>query len=388
MPRATWTKITLSAMLLLSLIGNALPVSASLQRDLVVPPTWDIVSENFESGTLSTWSKSGENNLAVASGGRNGSIGLRVTAIASAAYLYQSHVTKSPEGYLTFWFNPNNVALPEPSPNYWPPGTSLGVADVRSSASDWWPPLIGFYLRKPPGQGYKGFIAWPKASGYFYDDENGQFDLANGWQKITLGYHVNAWVAVWVNDVLVQQYTADVVDDDPYGDVIELGKINSNSSSTPSGSIYLDDIVYQVPRFNDLWVDAAHGNDANAGLSSATAYRTMQRAADFAGPGTTVHILPGVYRESVWPAQDGSAAEGVTYRAENGPGTVDHSRIGVISSVDVDAVSGQHDRPTTERQSDEPLLHRSLGVELECAAAFHHAIGWQRQCHRALAVGA
>jgi hypothetical protein len=323
MTRIGWSRIALCVMLIVSLIGSVLPISAAPQADLIIPATWDIVSENFESGTLTPWSKTGESNLALTSGvGRNGSIGLRVTATSSAAYLYQSHVTKAPEGYLTFWFNPNNVALPEPSPNYWPPGTSLNVTEIRSSASDWWPPLIGFYLRQPTGQGYKGYIAWPKASGYFRDYENGQFDLANGWQKITLGYHVDAWVAVWVNDVLVHHYTADVVHDDPYGDVIELGKVNDNSGSTPSGSIYLDDIVYQVPRFNDLWVDAVQGNDANDGLSSVTAYRTIQRAADFAGPGTIVHLLPGVYRESVWPAQDGTSSERVTYRAENGPDTV------------------------------------------------------------------
>jgi hypothetical protein len=323
MTRTAWLKTALCSMMILSLIGSTLPVSAFPQADLVIPLTWDIVSENFESGTLTPWSKTGESYLAATSGvGRNGSIGLRVSASTSAAYIQQSHVTKSPEGYLTFWLNPNNVALPEPLPNHWPPGTSLDVAEIRSSASDWWPPLIGFYLRKPTGQGYKGYIAWPKASGYFRDYETGQFDLANGWQKITLGYHIDSWVAVWVNDVLVQHYTTDVVHDDPYGDVIDLGKVNENSGSTPSGSIYLDDIVYQVPRFDDLWVDAEQGNDANDGLTSTTAYRTIQRAADFAGPGTTVHILPGVYRETVWPAQNGSATERVIYQAENGPGTV------------------------------------------------------------------
>ena len=81
----------------------------------------------------------------------------------------------------------------------------------------------------PPGQGHKGFIAWPKSSGYFYDYQNGQFDLANDWQRITLGYRIDAWAAVWVNDTLVRHYTADVAHDDPSGDVIELGKVNENS---------------------------------------------------------------------------------------------------------------------------------------------------------------
>jgi hypothetical protein len=70
-----------------------------------------------------------------------------------------------------------------------------------------------------------------------------------------------------------------------------------------------------------LWVDAVDGDDGGHGLTRATAFRTIQKAADLAGPGATVHILPGVYRETVWPAMGGSAAEVVLYIAEDGPGT-------------------------------------------------------------------
>lgn len=180
--------------------------------------------------------------------------------------------------------------------------------------------MVEFYLRKPPGQGYKGYIAWPKTGGYFYDWQSGSFDLVNGWQKITLGYRINSWVAVWVNDVLVRYYT-DVAHDDPSGDVIELGKVRQ-TSSTPSGTLLLDDVAFQVPRVDDLWVDAVNGNDANNGLTPATAFKTIQKAASLAGPGTTVHILPGIYRETVYPALSGSTTEPAVYRAENGPGTV------------------------------------------------------------------
>ena len=68
-------------------------------------------------------------------------------------------------------------------------------------------------------------------------------------------------------------------------------------------------------------MDAINGSEENDGLTPATAFRTIQRAADLAGPGTTVHILPGIYRETVYPALSGSAAEPAVYRAENGPGT-------------------------------------------------------------------
>jgi hypothetical protein len=97
----------------------------------------------------------------------------------------------------------------------------------------------------------------------------------------------------------------------------------------PGGDIIADnsenrslDAALQAPSVDDLWVDAARGNDANVGRTSAAAFRTIQKAADTAGPGTTVHILPGIYREAVQPALSGSQGQPVVYRAENGPGTV------------------------------------------------------------------
>lgn len=305
----------------LALLATSLPPSGGYAVP-TIPPVWDIVADDFESGSLAAWSTVGASNLRLVAGsGRNGSAGLAVTAVQNEAYIYQSRVGYAVEGYLTFWLNPNGVSLPEPSPNYWPPGTSWSVARVRSSASDWWPPLVEFFLRKPPGQGYKGYIAWPKAGGYFYDWQSGSFDLVNGWQKITLGYRIDSWVAVWVNDVLMRYNDTDVAHEDPSGDVIEFGKVRQ-TSTTPSGTLLLDDVAFQVPRVDDLWVDAVNGNDANDGRTASTAFKTIQKAASLAGPGTTVHILPGVYRETVYPALSGSAAEPVVYRAENGPGTV------------------------------------------------------------------
>jgi hypothetical protein len=71
----------------------------------------------------------------------------------------------------------------------------------------------------------------------------------------------------------------------------------------------------------DLWVDAIHGDDGNDGLTPTTAFRTIQKAADLAGSGTTVHILPGVYRESVYPAASGTPSGRILYLAEGDPGT-------------------------------------------------------------------
>ncbi len=102
----------------------------------------------------------------------------------------------------------------------------------------------------------------------------------------------------------------------------------------------------------ELWVDANGGHDGNDGLSPATALRTIQEAATRAQPGITVRIMPGVYRETVRPPRDGTAAAPIAYLAEAGPGTVfvrgsepssslvwhqlshDHDPIGLPDTVD------------------------------------------------------
>jgi hypothetical protein len=79
--------------------------------------------------------------------------------------------------------------------------------------------------------------------------------------------------------------------------------------------------MWDIASADDLWVDSVHGDDTNDGLTAATAFRTIQKAANLAEPGTTVHVLPGVYRETVWPVSSGNATEPIIYTAEDGPGT-------------------------------------------------------------------
>ncbi len=299
------------------LLGVVLSPSASAQT--LIPPVWDIVADDFEGGDLSAWTLGGtETASLLPGGGYGGSTGLSISVGQDQNTIEQSRFAKAEEGYLTFWFNPNHVSIPDPF-TYWLPGTSLYVAGIVSSES-WWPPLVTLYVRHETGVGYKGFLAWPNGASNHYDTAN-QFDIAPGWQKISLGYRIDEWVAVWIDGQLVR--IGDPGDNlDTYGDVIYLGKANENSEITPSGALLFDNAAFQIPRLTHLWVDADHGSDDNDGLTSATAFRTIQKAADKAGPGVTVHILPGVYRETVWPALNGTAAEPIRYRAENGPGTV------------------------------------------------------------------
>ena len=315
-----FARTIISACLILGALCNAhitlLPFS--VHADPIIPPVWDIVRESFEDGTLDSWQQTIPENLHLAPGvGRNGSAGFSVTLDSDASYLYQTNVARAEIGYLTFWFNPNGALIPDQGTS-WVPGRSISIANVTGPS--WWPPLVALYARHPTGSGYKAFLAWPTESGRHYDYESGEFNLVDGWQKITLGYELDAWVAVWLNDELIR-FSADVSHNEPYGGIVEIGKTNPTDSITPTGELLFDDVAFQVPRIEDLWVDALSGDDGNDGLTITTAFLSVQNAADIAGPGTIVHILPGVYRESVWPALNGSQRESVLYIAEDGLGT-------------------------------------------------------------------
>ena len=70
-----------------------------------------------------------------------------------------------------------------------------------------------------------------------------------------------------------------------------------------------------------LYVDGTNGNDAQSGLTLASAWRTIQHAAAVVNPGDTVLIQPGVYFEQVLLTRTGTAVQPITFRA-TGPGTI------------------------------------------------------------------
>lgn len=283
-----------------------------------IPPSWDIVTEDFEIGNLDAWTITSAIDINLDPGaGLDGSTALSVSVSQHSSYLRQNPVHNSEEGYLNFLFNPNGLSIPDD--NYsWIPGKSVRIAGVRGS--DGWEDLVSLYIHNPDGQGYKAYLKWRAPGGNIFDTGEGEFGLSDSWQKITIGFRMDEWVAVWVDDDLVRQISG-VSHEQTKADIIDIGKINSNPYITPSGSLLIDDVVYQVPRIDELWVDAANGDDSNDGLTPSAALRTIQKSADLAGPGTTVRILPGVYRETVRPDLSGSLDEPVHYFAENGPGT-------------------------------------------------------------------
>jgi parallel beta-helix repeat protein len=66
----------------------------------------------------------------------------------------------------------------------------------------------------------------------------------------------------------------------------------------------------------DLYVKPS-GNDRSNGLSAASAFKTIQRAADRSFPGDTVIVMDGLYRESVYIKRSGTPQAWIKFRARN-----------------------------------------------------------------------
>ncbi|MWV46820.1 DUF1565 domain-containing protein [Paenibacillus sp. HJL G12] len=93
---------------------------------------------------------------------------------------------------------------------------------------------------------------------------------------------------------------------------------------------------------------AANGSDSNAGTSSAP-WKTLQHAADAAGPGSTVYVRGGVYNEKLKITKSGSAAQGpitfTNYNSEqaviDGTGLSVSGTEGIIDITDANYITVQ-----------------------------------------------
>lgn len=80
----------------------------------------------------------------------------------------------------------------------------------------------------------------------------------------------------------------------------------SSTTAVPSATTTTAASLY------NLYVSSSTGSDTAAGTATAP-LRTIQRAAKLVKPGTTVHVAPGVYAESVTSSISGTAAARIRY---------------------------------------------------------------------------
>jgi len=309
------------------------PLATTTPIPLLIPITQTILNEDFQNGSWGTnWRLRPSNvtNLSVVNQSRG--MVLQSNISANIGMLRQIDIAKAPEGYLTFWFNPNNIMIPEQDIRY-APDKSITIAEILG------PSLAGgtdervvaaLGLYKPIDGDYQIFLRWTTDSGgtaqLIYDQNAGgvvnTVGLTNGWQKVTLGYKIDNWVAVWLNEEATPRRSVVARHVSVYGSILHVGQVDVSSQIIPAGAILFDDLSFALPQVSDLWVDVNNSGIVHDGLTKNTAFLSISEASNAAVAGTVIHILPGIYRETIAPAKDGEVGLPIVYRAENGPGTV------------------------------------------------------------------
>ena len=82
-------------------------------------------------------------------------------------------------------------------------------------------------------------------------------------------------------------------------------------------------VTSDKPREPATYYVAPGGDDASDGNTRATAWRTIRKACFEAGPGDTVLVQPGTYREQFLPLRGGTREQRLTFRADGGEVVID-----------------------------------------------------------------
>lgn len=283
-------------------------------------PSWPSAREawldDFEGPSIDTdiWEDVGNGKVAISAAAAHppsqGGLAVDVTG-EGKAYLQRFNLDAWPhlefpsDTYFRFAFHPNGVVIPD--------GDTVSIAVMRDKD---WNTLAGLRIRQN-GAGYVAVLELPDGT-----LDTTEVPLTDDWHTLVLGCRTHDWIGLWVDDTSPRvvhgvEHTADFVQ------VLIIGKTDGNwSGTTPTGTVFFDDGTLLYASYADLYVDAQNGDDSFEGLSASTPLRTIGRAAVLASAGTTVHIAPGSYRESVTVPVDGEAGKPIRFEATAGRNTV------------------------------------------------------------------
>ncbi|MBN1770629.1 MAG: hypothetical protein JXB32_05155 [Deltaproteobacteria bacterium] len=278
------------------------------------PTAWEVWTDGFEGPGLDDhWEDQGEGRISIRSDAAHvpSGSGLAVDLSGTGqAYLQRWHMTEWPpleyprDTYFRFAFRPNGATIPA--------GASAALLRVHDSD---WNLMVGLRLTQD-AEGYRVALELPDGS-----VDTTSFTLDDDWHTLVVGVRPNDWVGLWVDEQpprLVEgvEHSADFVQ------VLLLGKPDGNwSGPTPSGTVHFDDLTLLFGAYPELWVDPAGGADTSEGNTAGAPLRTLALAAKLSSPGTTVHLVPGDYRESVVLPVDGTAERPIRFVADGGRGS-------------------------------------------------------------------
>jgi hypothetical protein len=278
-------------------------------------PTWPearvVWQDDFEDSKIpERWEDQGNGQIVVAADAAHppSRRGLSVDVTGEGqAYLQCYNLTEWPhlefrdDTYVRFSLDPNGVSIPK--------GETIQIVVLRDA--DW--NVLGGLRVQQDGKAYSAVLELPDGT---IDSE--PVPLSDDWNTIVFGTRLHDWLGVWV-DQQPPRVVTDVEHSVDFVQVLIIGKGDGNwNGSTPSGTVFFDDVTLLFATHSDLWVDAKTGDDQAVGTSASKPLQTIGAAAKLSAPGTVVHIAPGEYRESVVFPVDGSADKPIRFEATEG----------------------------------------------------------------------
>ena len=234
---------------------------------------WKVFTDDFETGGLSKWEIEGGNCSVEASAARTGLYGLEVVVGDGQYYFCKENLGGSFDKtcYFSFDFDPNGVSIP-PDEGWTPGGAIRTAVQVSDHTCD---TMAALYLRESGTGGYLAFFVWEETDGMHYAcDTSQEFEPANFWQRITIALEIDSWVKAWVDDALKSEIT---VAGHAGANVLSasVGKI-WDTDKGPSGAVRFDNVSFELPRIEQLWVDASQTDCAEKdGLAQVQAFCTI-----------------------------------------------------------------------------------------------------------------
>jgi hypothetical protein len=273
------------------------------------------------------WSGSGSKATLFSTSAATGAGVLQVVGGSTASF-GETPGCRAPRAWLEAELDVSAVGVPAIADgNWWSISPRMvTIAEIRGPN---WKLLasLGIYRN---GTALRGALLWGEWS---LEHTTFAVPSASGFHRFAVGFDVVVGTAgVWIDGT--SALSISVAHVEPYGSRAYCGVHGTGTglAGQTLGTVGIRTCQFLLPDVDDLYVDAVSGNDANDGLSAATAFKTISQASYVVVPGVTVHIADGLYRESLARPLSGVAGKPITYKASG-------KKAVVVGSVRGDSLS-------------------------------------------------
>jgi hypothetical protein len=294
------------------LLLSVAPIAEAVPPE--IPPTWTVLAERMDEEPGVDWAREGDTVPSVTRHEHGGFLSVLVDDQPSV--LTRAQLPELREVYLSVRVDADDLMTPPP--REWLPDQSAQIVALLDPLH--WNPMAAIALHRSPDGRLGAYLEWSSVSGPTHDGFDELTALTPGWHTLTLGVRGEAFIALWVDGRLARVVERPAHLLDRVG-ILRVGKIKRSPEAPPMGALRFHDLRLEAPRVSTLWVDPVRGRDSSPGVSREAPLGSLGEASRRAGPGTTIHLLPGTYRESFAPVAGGAPDAPLVLRAAEGRGT-------------------------------------------------------------------